>query len=136
MQRNAVSKVPLRRRYAAGPDGTSDRHGGGVIGVEPFHAFAHALLLPFARDLDRDLAWIGQRRTEGGLAVLVGFAHHRGGALASDVLVTREGGRGIVEVLGQVTQAQAGFLELLQERFISRWFVVRSFHHNPQQQRG
>src|SRR6188768_1541187 len=98
MQRNAESKVPLRWRYATGPGGNSDRHRGGVVGVEPFHAFAHALLLPFARDFNRDLAWVGQRWTEGGLAVLVGFAHHRGGALAPDVLVAREGSRGVVEV--------------------------------------
>ena len=39
-------------------------------------------------------------------------------------------------MLCQVTQRKRVYLEPLQERFISRWFVVRSFHHNPQQERG
>ncbi len=44
--------------------GQSHRHCGGVVGVEPFHALAHALLLPLARHFDRDRAGVCQRRTE------------------------------------------------------------------------
>ena len=75
------------------------RNLGGVVGVEPFHALAHALLLPVARDLGRDRAGIGERRAERRAAVLVRLAHHRGGALAPDLLVARERGRRIVEIL-------------------------------------
>src|SRR5207237_9673094 len=76
----------------ARPVAALHHNGGGVMGVEPIHALAHTLLLPFARHFCGHSAWVGQRRTERRAPVFVGFPHHGGGPLAPDLLIAPQGG--------------------------------------------